>query len=106
MSDENGGVNNVTGAEESPPERTRPRPRTAKALPTDRLKFEMQVRALKALAMESQNGSHPVGAPELAKRIGVAETTAPLNNAFFADAGLEPAMPTISTLPRRRTASR
>jgi hypothetical protein len=69
-------------------ERSRPRPRTAKALPTDRLKFEMQVRALKSLALESQNGSRSVGAAELARRMGVAQSTAGLNNAFFTDAGL------------------
>lgn len=68
--------------------RARPRPRTAKALPTDRLKFDAQVMALKALAMESHNGSRAVGSAELARRIGVADATAGLNNNFFSEAGL------------------
>ena len=91
MDTENGAATPTEAPVEGTSERprpARPRPRTARALPTDRLKFELQVRALRALALESQNGARAVGAPELANRIGVADSTAPLNNAFFAEAGL------------------
>lgn len=80
-------VEDANGADSSQ-QRARPRPRTAKALPTDRLKFDAQVQALKALAMESHNGTRAVGAVELARRLGVADTTAGLNNNFFTEAGL------------------
>lgn len=63
-------------------------PRAAKALPTDRIKFDAQVEALKAFAIESNNGQQAVTSGDIAPHIGVVETTAGLNNAFFMDAGL------------------
>jgi hypothetical protein len=64
------------------------RPRTTKALPTDRLKFSAQVDALKAFAIESGFGKQAVGSEDIAPRMGVAPTTAGLNNAFFMETGL------------------
>ena len=63
-------------------------PRAAKALPTDRLKFDAQVEALKAFVIESNNGQKAVTSADIAPHIGVVEATASLNNAFFMDAGL------------------
>lgn len=63
-------------------------PRTARPLPTDRLKFETQVEALKALAISSDFGSRSVAPEDMAPMMSVAATTAGLNNAFFIDSGL------------------
>src|SRR4051812_28938615 len=74
-----------------PPEkrsRARSRARTSKPLPTDRMKFDLQVRALRAIVVESSNGQRAVGAEDIAPRLSVATVTAGLNNAFFAEAGL------------------
>jgi hypothetical protein len=68
--------------------RAKSRPRATKALPTDRLKFEVQVAALKAIAIASNNGKQPVSAEEIAPALGVVSTTAGLNNAFFMESGL------------------
>src|SRR5437762_638271 len=68
--------------------RARPRARASKALPTDRLKFEAQVKALSAIVLQSRNGQEAVGADDIAPRIGVVPATAGLNNAFFMEAGL------------------
>jgi hypothetical protein len=64
------------------------RPRTSRPLPTDRLKFPMQVAALKAIAVASNYGERGVSADDLAPRIGVSAATAGLNNAFFLEAGV------------------
>jgi hypothetical protein len=63
-------------------------PRPAKALPTDRLKFDAQVDALRAFVIESNNGQRAVTSADIAPHIGVVEATASLNNAFFMEAGL------------------
>lgn len=65
-----------------------PVPRAGKALPTDRLKFDAQVEALKAFVMESNAGQKAVTSGDIAPHVGVVEATASLNNAFFMDAGL------------------
>jgi hypothetical protein len=57
-------------------------------LPTDRLKFETQVAALKAIAIKSEYGKRAVGGDDLASALSVATTTGGLNNAFFLDSGL------------------
>ncbi len=63
-------------------------PRTNRPLPTDRLKFETQVAALKAIAIKSEYGKRAVGGDDLASALSLATTTAGLNNAFFLDSGL------------------
>ena len=69
-------------------ERAARRPSTDRALPTDRMKFEMGVNALKALAISSDYGKTAVGADEIATRLNVVPATAGLNNAFFTGVGL------------------
>jgi hypothetical protein len=64
------------------------RPRTSRPLPTDRLKFEMQVSALKAIAVASNYGERGVSGEDIAPRIGVSPASAALNNIFFLEAGL------------------
>jgi hypothetical protein len=68
--------------------RARPRPRATRALPTDRLKFDVQVTALLAFAVASDNGKRAVTSEDLARRLSVATATAGLNNMFFAESGL------------------
>jgi hypothetical protein len=57
-------------------------------VPTDRLKFEKQVEALRVVAVASNNGQQPVGADRMGSMMRIANTTAALNNAFFVDVGL------------------
>jgi hypothetical protein len=70
------------------PEKAAPRPRASKALPTDRMKFDVQVNALKAFATQSDMGKRAIGSDDIAPRLGITASTAGLNNAFFAEAGL------------------
>jgi hypothetical protein len=67
-----------------PPAHARP----TKALPTDRLKWDQQVNALKAIAVASNNGERAVGADDIAPRLGVVPATAGLNNQFFMESKL------------------
>lgn len=66
----------------------KPKPRPNKALPTDRMKLEVQKKALSVIAIVSEYGKVGVSAADMAPRLGVAATTAGLNNSFFKDAGL------------------
>lgn len=66
----------------------KPRPRPNKALPTDRMKLEVQKKALSVVAIVSEYGKVGVSAADMAPRLGVAPTTAGLNNSFFKDVGL------------------
>lgn len=79
------------GPSESPPSEPAPRAvrrmRPNKPLPTDRMKKATQVQALKAIAVASASREQGVSASDIAARIGVADVTAGLNNAFFAEAG-------------------
>lgn len=68
--------------------RAAPRPRSQRPLPTNRLKFDVQVAALKAIAVASNYGERAVSAEDIAPRMGVVAATAGLNNAFFTAAGL------------------
>ncbi len=69
-----------------PPVRER-RIRPKLALPTDRMKKDTAVQALKAVVTGSRGGERGVSADEIAPRIGISAATAGLNNAFFAQAG-------------------
>jgi hypothetical protein len=64
------------------------RPRARKALPTDRLKLDVQKGALVAISLASDYGRRAVGSEDIAPRIGVSPATAGLNNAFFMESGL------------------
>lgn len=77
------------GPSESPSSAPRAvrRMRPNKPLPTDRMKMATQVQALKAIAVASASREQGVAASDIAARIGVAEVTAGLSNAFFAEAG-------------------
>jgi hypothetical protein len=66
------------------PQRQRP----GKSLPTDRLKFDLQVRILQTLGRLSGPGKRAVEADDLSRAIGgVATTTVGLSNGFFRDSG-------------------
>lgn len=74
---------------EKPPanERTPQRPRAKEPLPTDRMKFDVQVETLRAFVIGSNNGRDAVGAADIAKLIEVSSPTAGLNNSFFEASG-------------------
>ncbi|HLH14685.1 MAG TPA: hypothetical protein VKV16_07825 [Solirubrobacteraceae bacterium] len=61
--------------------------RPTKPLPTDRMKQATQAHALRSIAVASSTREKGVSAADIAPRIGVAEATAGLSNAFFAEAG-------------------
>jgi len=82
------GENGDGGTESSKKARARSRPRAGRPLPTDRLKFDAQVDALKAIATASGYGKESVSAEDIAPYLGIATATAGLNNAFFLDSGL------------------
>jgi hypothetical protein len=65
-----------------------PRPRASKALPTDRLKLDAQKAVLQAIAVASDYGKRAVGSNDIAPRMGIAASTAALNNNFFLESGL------------------
>ncbi len=80
------GSSRPTGGSMATP--TRPRPRPRKALPTDRMKLEVQKKALSVLAIVSDYGKQGASASDMAPRLGVVATTAGLNNTFFKESGL------------------
>jgi hypothetical protein len=57
-------------------------------VPTDRLKFETQVLALRTICLASRGGEEIVTAEKMAANMGLAATTAPLNNAFYVSLAL------------------
>lgn len=63
-------------------------PRPSKALPTDRMKLEVQKKALSAIAILSEYGKRGISGADMAPRLEVAATTAGLNNSFFAESKL------------------
>jgi hypothetical protein len=65
----------------------RPRSRPKKALPTDRMKFEVQKQALSTIAILSA-GEQGVSAADMAASMDVVASTAGLSNAFFLESGL------------------
>jgi len=69
-------------------ERQPQRQRPGKSLPTDRLRFDLQVRILQTLGRLSGPGKRPVTADDLSRAIGgVSSTTVGLSNGFFRDSG-------------------
>jgi len=64
------------------------RPRAKKALPTDRLKLDVQKKALSVIAVVSDYGKRDVGAADIAPRLSLSAATAGLNNSFFFESGL------------------
>jgi hypothetical protein len=76
------------GGDGMSPVRAPQRQRAGRALPTDRMKMDFQVRVLNAIGRLSGAGKRPVTAQELSKALeGIAPTTVILSNRFFADAG-------------------
>jgi len=75
--------------EDAPDHKRQPqRQRPGKSLPTDRMKFDLQVRILRTLGRLSGPGKRPVTADDLSRAIGgVANTTVGLSNGFFRDSG-------------------
>lgn len=67
--------------------RATPRQRSERSLPTDRLSFEKQVEALRAIAQVSGAGRRPVTAEEISSTIGLRGNTGGLSNKFFRDTG-------------------
>ncbi|MGY1602383.1 hypothetical protein [Geodermatophilus sp. SYSU D00815] len=71
--------------------RATPRQRAERSLPTDRLSFEKQVEALRAIAQISGSGRRPVTAEEISSTLGLRGNTGGLSNKFFRDTGwIEP----------------
>lgn len=67
--------------------RAAPRQRSERSLPTDRLSFDKQVEALRAIAQVSGAGRRPVTAEEISSTIGLRGNTGGLSNKFFRDTG-------------------
>jgi hypothetical protein len=63
------------------------RPRPSRPIPTDRMRTTTARQALQAIALADRGDGEGVTSAHIAARIGVAETTAGLNNAFFREAG-------------------
>lgn len=85
-------VDNVgNGAPPSPPETERAKraskARADKALPTDRLKFDNQVKILRAVAITSGNSRRGSNAEAMSAAIDLSGTTGGLNSRFFRSAG-------------------
>jgi len=79
------------GEGEGPGCRGAVRQRADKSLPTDRLSFEKQVEALKAIAQLSGPGKRPVTAEDISASLGLKGNTGGLSNKFFRDTGwIEP----------------
>jgi hypothetical protein len=77
-----------TGPQDQPRVRAASKARPRYPVPTDRLKFELQEKALRVVCMASRNGTEPVDAAKMASLMGVSTSTAPLSNAFFVSVGL------------------
>jgi hypothetical protein len=73
---------------DSPKGRSANRPRARYALPTDRLKFQAQIDALRAFAALSKSRQESVSSEQLAGYLKVAVGTAGLSNIFFVESGL------------------
>jgi len=58
------------------------------AVPTDRMKIDTQIQALRTICTASRGGQEPVSGEKMATFMQVSPATAPLNNAFFAYLGL------------------
>lgn len=70
------------------PERAKAQPRSERPLPTDRMKFAIQVETLKAYVSASGQGRHAISTDDLDGHVSVTPSTAGLNNAFFHSSGL------------------
>ena len=57
-------------------------------VPTDRMKFDTQVDALRVICTASRGGNDPVNAQKMGTLLRLTPATAPLNNAFFLECGL------------------
>lgn len=69
--------------------RREPRKRPSKSLPTDRMKFDVQLRVLQAMGRLSGTSKRPIDAPRLSAAMNgeVSHYTVLLSHGFFLDAG-------------------
>jgi hypothetical protein len=70
------------------PRRAASKARPRYAVPTDRMRFDVQVKALRVIASASRNGTELVDAAKMGTLMGITAATAVLNNAFFVSVGL------------------
>jgi hypothetical protein len=64
-----------------------PRHRAAQPLPTERLRFEMQLSILTAFARLSGRNAVPIATPAVAQSVSISPATAGLSNMFFVASG-------------------
>lgn len=83
-----GGVSPPGPPATEPPARAKPKNRPKFPIPTDRLSFERQEEALRAVCVKSRQGQDEVTAVDMAAAMNISAATAPLNNAFFISVGL------------------
>lgn len=69
--------------DESKSQRAPAKARPTEPVPTDRMKFDTQVKALLTACTASRNGSEWITADNMAAMLGISPATAPLNNAFY-----------------------
>lgn len=82
-------VASATAGPVSSKRRSEPRKRPSKSLPTDRMKFEVQVRVLQAAGRLSGAGKRPIDSQQLSAAMGgeVSHYTVGLSHQFFLDCG-------------------
>lgn len=74
-----------------PQSKAAPRHRAAQPLPTERLRFEVQLKLLTAFARLSGRNAVPIATPAVAESVSISAATAGLSNMFFVASGwLEP----------------
>lgn len=77
-----------SGPDSARPKRSSQKARPAHPVPTDRLKFDTQVQALRTICSASRNGEVAVTADDMGNLMGILPVTAVLNNSFFASVNL------------------
>lgn len=70
------------------PQRAPAKARPTEPVPTDRMKFDTQVKALLTACTASRDGAEWVTADDMAALMDISVATAPLNNAFFVSVNL------------------
>jgi hypothetical protein len=66
----------------------KPRTRPLKTLPTERIKFERQLDLIRAYGVTYRTTNKPVANIEVAKSVGMQESTTSMANAFFTSIGI------------------
>jgi hypothetical protein len=81
-------VGQIAPDAEGATDKAAPKTKLAKALPSDRISFDKQMVLLRCFAVGSQPDNKPVTNATLADLAKLNQSTAGVNNVFFADAGL------------------